>query len=152
MKNELQQILDAHFNGSTEKADHPQPLTNPLCSQQSWAKSIQLHSLDYKAPSSLNSGVLPTSIIDPPPTCNMNDSCVICHDPLSTGRCSALAVCKNHVFHYTCIQQALKAGPQCPVYQKPVGAPQGKSPSGKMTFMLDPQKCSDFHVNNCDYL
>ncbi|KAL7531827.1 hypothetical protein ACHAXR_004260, partial [Thalassiosira sp. AJA248-18] len=149
MKNSLQEILDVGFNREMKKSPNHQSLINPPNRHQSWLQLIQHHSLLYNAPSSLKSGVLPTSIIDPPLTCNIvNEKCVICHDALSDDRCAALTICKIHLFHYECIQNALEAKPQCPVCRKHVGAPQGKCPSGKMSVMVDPQRCSGFDVNS----
>ena len=151
MKNSQQQIFDMHFNESTERATAGrQPLINPISTQESWRQSIQYQSLTYTAPSNLDSGILHTSIIEPPPTCNLNEEiCVICMNVLqSDSRCAALVMCKHpHVFHLDCIREALKREPKCPVCRLNVNEPRGKSPSGIMTVMNDLRKCSGHDVN-----
>ena len=145
MKNSLQQMLDELFNGGVTKArNHFQPLINLFGSQQSWIGLIQRHYLNYNAPATLDSGVLPTSIIDPPSSLDLNDKCVICLEELRDMRCAALGVCKNHIFHHSCLEQALKLKPQCPICRVNVNEPQGKSPPGSMTVMIDPRACSGF--------
>jgi len=64
MKNSLQQMLDKLFNGGVTKARNRfQPLINPFGSQQSWIGLIQRHYLNYNAPATLDSGVLPSSVL-----------------------------------------------------------------------------------------
>ena len=106
-------------------------------------------SLQYTAPRSLATGVSPNALIAPPASCNMNDDCAICQERLKKRGCVALKLC-NHVFHSSCIREAFKSKPQCPVCRIPVGAgPQGKSPSGTMTVSSNPIRCSGFQ---CDTL
>ncbi|KAL7541906.1 hypothetical protein ACHAWF_007048 [Thalassiosira exigua] len=151
MKDALQLLFDELFNGVRAKHSAP-PLinpfrvesSNPLRVQSSWAESIKSHSLHYKAPASLDFGVLPSSVIDPPAHSNMDDKCVICHEVLRDEECAALNVCNNHVFHRSCLRQALKVKPQCPICRLDAGEAQGKSPSGTMNVMIDPRACSGF--------
>jgi deltex-like protein len=101
----------------------------------------------YKSQKSLVAGMPPNAFISPPPSCNLNEDCVICQDTLSDSPCAALNVC-NHVFHYSCAQRALKSKPQCPICRKAVGAPQGKSPSGTMYISASSSRCSGYSENS----
>jgi len=151
MQNSLQDIFNVHFNKGTEKVTAGRhPLINPISTRLSWPQTIKCHSLTYTAPSSLESSIFDTSIIEPPLTCNLNEeTCTICLDVLQSNRpCAALNVCKHpHVFHLDCIQEAMKNEPKCPVCRLNVNEPQGKSPSGTMHVLYDPRKCSGHDVN-----
>jgi deltex-like protein len=103
--------------------------------------------IEYLAPQSLSS-VPSNALIAPSLFCNMDDDCAICHEKLKTSSCVALKIC-SHVFHKGCIKLAFQSKSQCPVCRVPVGAPQGKSPSGTMSVTVNPIRCSGFQ---CDTL
>jgi hypothetical protein len=151
MENSLQNIFSIYFNKGMERVTAGRHLLiNPISTRNCWRQSIQYHSLTYTAPSSLESNILDTSIIEPPLTCNLNEEiCTICLDVLQSNRsCAALNVCKHpHVFHLDCIQEAMKSEPKCPVCRMNVNEPQGKSPSGTMNVLYDPRRCSGHNVN-----
>ncbi|KAL7526487.1 hypothetical protein ACHAXR_001512, partial [Thalassiosira sp. AJA248-18] len=54
----------------------------------------------------------------------------------------------QHVFHLECINAAFKSKPQCPICRKPVGAPQGKSPSGTMEISIVSTSCFGFQEDS----
>ena len=79
----------------------------------------------------------------PDSSCNMEEDCVVCQDPLHKRRKCAKLKCK-HIFRKECIQRAFQSKPQCPVCRKSIGAPAGKCPSGTMTTTMNPMRCSGF--------
>jgi len=101
------------------------------------------HALSYFAPCALTTGIPPSALESPPLSCNMDKDCVICHEKLSSDRCSALAQCQ-HVFHYDCIQLAFKFKPQCAICRVAIGKPQGTSPSGTLEVLTSPDSCAGF--------
>ena len=151
LQNSQQNIFNIHFNKEMERVTAGRhPLINPISTRKCWRQSIRYHSLTYTAPSSLESSILDTSIVEPPLTCNLNEEiCTICLDVLQSDRpCAALNVCKHpHVFHLDCIREAMKSEPKCPVCRLNVNEPQGKSPSGTMHVLHDLRKCSGHDVN-----
>mmetsp|Transcript_16703 Transcript_16703/g.36101 ORF Transcript_16703/g.36101 Transcript_16703/m.36101 type:complete len:353 (-) Transcript_16703:938-1996(-) len=104
-------------------------------------------SLSYHAPLVLTTGIPPNSLTMPPASCDMSENCVICHEQLLINPSVALTHCV-HVFHKCCIEQAMKAKPQCPVCRIPVGAPQGKSPSGTMKVSIISTSCFGFQESS----
>ena len=119
---------------------------NPMSATTTQANNTPTSTLHYVAPKSLSKSIPSNALIAPPSDCNMDDDCVICHERLKTSSCVALKVC-NHVFHRDCIQMAFQSKSQCPTCRVPVGAPQGKSPSGTMSVSVNPVRCSGFQ---CD--
>lgn len=72
------------------------------------------------------------------------DDCVICMESLSSsGRVVRLKEC-GHEYHRTCITDALKAQPWCPVCRAMIRKPQGTCPSGTMSISTSSIRCSGF--------
>eukprot|EP00984_Skeletonema_dohrnii_P013960 scaffold5845_cov73-Skeletonema_dohrnii-CCMP3373.AAC.2 len=101
------------------------------------------NTLSYKAPKSLTTGIPPDAMSTPDSSCDMEEDCVICQDPLHKRRKCAKLKC-GHIFHKECIQRAFQSKPQCPVCRKSIGAPVGKCPSGTMTTTTSSMRCSGF--------
>jgi len=132
------------FGGSTQSSSFGP--TAPFATSPT--HNTPTSTLHYIAPKSLSKSIPSNALIAPPSDCNMDDDCVICHERLKTSSCVALKIC-NHVFHHDCIQMAFQSKSQCPTCRVPVGAPQGKSPSGTMSVSVNPVRCSGFQ---CDTL
>jgi hypothetical protein len=78
---------------------------------------LQRHTIQYVAPSKLNTSVDSNAFKKPHQSSVLSEDCAICMDPLSSSRCKQIAVCR-HVFHTKCIEQALKNSTSCPVCRK----------------------------------
>jgi hypothetical protein len=133
------------FGGSTQSSSFGP--TAP-CATNPTHNTMPVVKIDYFAPQSLSKSIPSNALIAPPSDCNMKDKCAICHERLKTSSCVALKIC-NHVFHHDCIQMAFQSKSQCSICRVPVGAPQGKSPSGTMLVSVNPVRCSGFQ---CDTL
>ena len=96
--------------------------------------------IEYKAPYNIITGI-PSNTLIAPLTPNLDGTCVICQDDLSSSNCVAINTC-YHKFHRSCIERAFKTKPQCPICRKLVGKPQGKSPSGTMAISQSTKSCS----------
>ena len=61
--------------------------------------------------------------------------CPICLDPLGPPKSNSCCVAKacGHRFHVSCLENALKCSPRCPLCRVVLGEPRGASPSGTMT-------------------
>ena len=101
------------------------------------------NTLTYTAPATLTTGIPSDAMSTPDSSCNMEDDCVICQDPLGKRRKCAVLKC-HHVFHKDCIQRAFQSKPQCPVCRKSIGAPTGKSPSGTMRTASSSIRCAGY--------
>jgi len=101
------------------------------------------NTLSYKAPATLTTGIPSDAMSTPDSSCDMEEDCVICQDPLHKRRKCAKLKC-GHIFHKKCIQRAFQSKPQCPVCRKSIGAPVGKCPSGTMTTTTSSMRCSGF--------
>jgi deltex-like protein len=121
---------------------------NPVSARKTQANKTPTSTLHYVAPESLSTSVPSNALIAPPSDCNMKDKCAICQERLEKRRCVALKIC-SHVFHKGCIKLAFQSKLQCPVCRVPIGALQGKSPSGTMSVSVNPIRCSGFQ---CDTL
>jgi hypothetical protein len=105
------------------------------------------NTLTYTAPATLTTGIPSDAMSTPDSSCNMDDDCVICQDPLGKRRKCAVLKCQ-HVFHKDCIQRAFQSKPQCPVCRKSIGAPIGKSPSGTMRTASSSTRCAGYSENS----
>jgi hypothetical protein len=78
---------------------------------------LQRHTIQYVAPSKLNTSVDSNAFKKPHQSSVLSEDCAICMDLLSSSRCKQIVVCR-HVFHTKCIEQALKNSTSCPVCRK----------------------------------
>ena len=101
------------------------------------------NTLTYTAPENLTTGIPTDAMSTPDSSCDMEEDCVICQDPLHKRRKCAKLKCK-HIFHTDCIQRAFQSKPECPVCRKSIGAPVGKCPSGTMTTTTSSMRCAGF--------
>ena len=124
----------------TSRASNPIPAAVSVPTTRT---SAVTHVLTYTAPATLTTGIPSDAMSTPDSSCNMDDDCVICQDPLGKRRKCAVLKCK-HVFHKDCIQRAFQSKPQCPVCRKSIGAPIGKSPSGSMRTTSSSVRCAGY--------
>jgi deltex-like protein len=96
----------------------------------------------YRAPNTIAAGV-PSNALAETSLFKVDDECPICQDALCPGPCVMLTVC-NHVFHRSCVERAFEVKSQCPICNKEIGKPQGKSPSGSMSVSYTNLGCSGF--------
>jgi len=104
---------------------------------------VQNETLIYTAPKSLASNTSLSNVLRSPLSTALNDECAICLDLLSKEPSIQISACQ-HSFHFACIQDCLNHQPKCPVCRKPIGEPQGKSPSGKMSINVSKHDCPGF--------
>uniref|UniRef100_A0A7S2XP90 RING-type E3 ubiquitin transferase n=1 Tax=Attheya septentrionalis TaxID=420275 RepID=A0A7S2XP90_9STRA len=107
---------------------------------------VRNETISYQAPSSLAKGDALSSALCqvtlPPPGTNDEEEdhsdCPICLEELSHLNSSLVSQIKDcqHTFHQSCIEECLNREPKCPICRKPVGEPQGRSPSGTMSIQL----------------
>ena len=91
--------------------------------------------LPYVAPKSLHPSDISSLITSMPARNTQQTDCAVCLCPLNDGGPLELATLKvcGHALHKSCLSNALKQSPKCPVCRKATSEPCGKMPSGTMT-------------------
>jgi len=96
----------------------------------------------YIAPTGLRSCGATNSLVEVGASCLPPMECSICLSDLNGhAPVASLADC-GHFFHRSCICSALERSTKCPICRKPVGKPQGHSPSGRMVVSRSPLACA----------
>jgi deltex len=75
----------------------------------------------------------------------LSNECMICLEPLMCGIIAKLNVC-GHMFHRSCVAEALAHNPMCPTCRAPTGKPQGRMPSGSMSVHRSARVCAGFET------
>ena len=147
VQSSLQGLLDELFNEKSQPAPMG-PIISRNINSPSGSRGMVFNppnpgifaTIEYKAPYNIITGI-PSNTLIAPLTPNLDGTCVICQDELSSSNCVAINTC-YHKFHRSCIERAFKTKPQCPICRKLVGKPQGKSPSGTMAISQSTKSCS----------
>lgn len=83
---------------------------------------------------------------------NYDSTCAICFSPMQQDeRLAMINVDRcNHIFHHSCIMQAVKHNPRCPICRINISdEPQGHSPSGTMSISTCKSTfCSGYESNS----
>jgi Deltex C-terminal domain/Ring finger domain len=124
----LQEILDECFNGGVKT---PIP---KVCPSQ-----VKLHGIiKYTAPEALMCADASNALLGVQGEAVYGADCSICLARLRNhGPVVSLADC-SHQFHSSCIENSIKHAQKCPLCRAPIGAPQGKMPSGTMQIEVRP--------------
>jgi deltex len=141
----LQEIVDECFNSGVKT---PVPKLYP--SQVEKIKSVlrsttNYHIIKYTAPRTLSCADLSKALVAVPAEAVHGGECSICLARLrNRDTVVSLAEC-SHQFHQNCIENSSKCARKCPLCRAPIGAPQGKMPSGTMEIEVRPDLTCSGH-------
>jgi Deltex C-terminal domain/Ring finger domain len=138
----LQEIVDECFNCGV-KIPVPKlfPSQVKLCGCGLPRSTV----IKYTAPEALSCADASNALLGVQGEAVHGEYCSICLARLRNhGPVVSLADC-SHQFHQSCIENSMKCARKCPLCRAPIGAPQGKMPSGTMQIEVRPDLiCSGY--------
>jgi deltex-like protein len=117
------------------------------CRTSTQSHAVCVEKIIYTSPESLATSNAVLAALRPPSSTATTGDCSICLEPLSQQRVVHIQGC-DHAYHFKCINDYMKHNVICPTCRAPIGAPQGKSPSGSMSITLNNRDCPGYPNTN----
>ena len=142
----LQEIVDECFNGGGKTLVFKRyPSRVKLRGYGPPRSTTYNQFIKYTAPEALSCADASNALLGVQVEAVYGADCSICFVSLRNhGPVVSLAKC-SHQFHSSCIENSMKCARKCPLCRAPIGAPQGKMPSGTMQIEVRPDLICSGH-------